>query len=259
MLPFRIERSAPLIPGTLLHRYKRFLADVRLDDRAGTIVTAHCVNTGAMEGLTRPGTRVWLSRADAPARKLKYTWETAEIDGRMVGVNTSLPNRLVGLLLREQGLPWLAAWDGIAAERRYGQHSRVDFHLTRRRGSREHFLEVKNCHLVYPDRRAYFPDCVSDRAAMHLRELAEVVRQGCSAEVLFVVQVPCTVAVRPSDVHDPVFAATAREVCAAGVRFSALRVAQTPDAIMVEKRIPVDLRPYPTARIARWRHAARAE
>ncbi|MCX7719172.1 MAG: DNA/RNA nuclease SfsA [Candidatus Sumerlaeaceae bacterium] len=257
MLPFRIERPTPLIPGTLLRRYKRFLADVRLEPD-GVTVTAHCVNTGAMEGLTRPGTRVWLSHADSPHRHLKFTWETAEIQGQMVGVNTSLPNRVVGLLLREHALPWLAVWDAVAAERRLGRHSRVDFHLTSRRG-RQHFLEVKNCHLVYPDGRAYFPDCVSERAAQHLRELAEVVRGGCSAEVLFVVQVPETRAVRPSDVHDPVFAATAREARAAGVRFSAVVLSQTPDAIIVERRIPVELRPYATGRVIKWRNASREE
>jgi sugar fermentation stimulation protein A len=254
-LPVHMPRAEPLVPGTLLRRYKRFLADVQLD--SGSKVTAHCVNTGAMEGLTRPGTRIWLSRADNPKRRLKFTWETAEIAGRMVGVNTSLPNRVVGLLLRQRALPWLARWEIVTAERHYGQRSRVDFHLSG--GGREHYLEVKNCHLVYPDGRAYFPDCVSGRAAEHLRELAQVVGHGCSAEVLFVVQVPGARAVRPSDVHDPVFAASARMAHAAGVQFSAIVLSQTPDAITVEKRIPVDLRPYGTARVARWREAARAE
>jgi sugar fermentation stimulation protein A len=255
MPPARITRTQHLVEGVLLRRHKRFLADVEL--ASGGTVTAHCVNTGAMEGLTLPGTRVWLSRADNPARKLAFTWELAEIEGHLVGVNTALPNRLVGLLLAERRVPWLADWREMRAEKPYGERSRVDFWLRRPRG--EHYLEVKNCHLVYPDRRAYFPDCVSARAAGHLRELAGVMRRGAAAEVMFVVQIPGVRAVRPSDVHDPAFAAAAREARRAGVRFSAIAVRHTPVEIVIDGRIPVELAPYPTARIECWRSAWRSE
>lgn len=252
-----IPRTEPLLPGTLIRRYKRFLADVALDGPGGT-VTAHCVNTGAMEGLIRPGTRVWLSRAHNPARKLAFTWELAEVRGRLHGVNTALPNRVVGHLLRDGLLPWhRRPWDDVRAEVPYGERSRVDFRLTR--DAAHHYVEVKNCHLVYPDMRAYFPDSVSERAASHLRELAAVLATGATAEVLFFVQVADARAVRPSDVHDPAFAAAAREAHAAGVAFSAVTVAQSPDSITVLRRIPVDLKPYATPRIARWREQTRAE
>lgn len=251
-----IPRTEPLLPGILVRRHKRFLADVVLD-AAGDAVTAHCVNTGAMEGLTRPGTRAWLSRAHNPARKLAFTWELAEVRGCLYGVNTALPNRVVGHLLRNGLLPWhRRPWDDVRAEVRYGERSRVDFRMTR--GTAHHYLEVKNCHLVYPDMRAYFPDSVSERAASHLRELAAVLATGATAEVLFFVQVPDAKAVRPSDVHDPAFATAARHAHAAGVAFSAVTVAQTPEAITVLRRIPVDLKPYATPRIARWREQTRA-
>ncbi|MBX7246764.1 MAG: DNA/RNA nuclease SfsA [Candidatus Sumerlaeaceae bacterium] len=249
MLPFEIPRPAPLIRGTLIQRYKRFMADVKLD--TGETVTAHCVNTGAMEGLTRPGTRVWLSRADNPARKLQFTWELAEVWGGILGVNTSLPNRVVGELLKERALSGLTRWQELRPEKVYGERSRVDFWM--RIAGREHYLEVKNCHLVYPDARAYFPDCVSERAAGHLRELAAVLSKGASAEVLFFVQIPGVKAVRPSDVHDPAFAAAAREAATAGVKFTALEVRHTPDRIVVERKLPVDLKPYSTEPVAGWR------
>ncbi|MCC5877518.1 MAG: DNA/RNA nuclease SfsA, partial [Candidatus Sumerlaeia bacterium] len=97
---YRFPYPTPLIQGVLLGRYKRFSADVRLGD--GTVVTAHCVNTGRMEGLTLPGRTVYISPADNPKRKLRYTWEIVEVDGVLVGANTSIPNTLVGALLRDR-------------------------------------------------------------------------------------------------------------------------------------------------------------
>ncbi len=254
MKPIHLPRPAPLIEGTLLQRYKRFLADVRLE--TGETVVAHCVNTGAMEGLTRPGTRVWLSRSNNPARKLAFTWELAEIRGEVIGVNTSLPNRVVGDLLREGHLPWLGKWDEIRPEKPYGAKSRVDFWM--RRGFREHYLEVKNCHLSYPDGRAYFPDTVSERASAHLRELAAVIGPSVTTGVLFFVQVPAVKSLRPSDLHDPAFAAAARGAKRAGVRFSAITVEHEPDAIVITGRVPVDLAEYSTERIAAWRDQNRS-
>jgi sugar fermentation stimulation protein A len=253
LLPVTITRPAPLLEGRLLRRRQRFLADVELP--RGDVVVAHCVNTGAMEGLTRPGTRVWLSRATNPDRKLKFTWELAEVDGAVIGVDTSAPNRLVKELLARRALPWLGAFDEALPEQRYGERSRVDFIL--RKGTRRVFLEVKNCHLVYPDGRAYFPDSVSERAAGHLEELAKVVDARTRAHVLFFCQLPAVKAVRPSDVHDPVFAETARRVARAGVKFSAICMRQDEHSITIERRVPVDLKPYRTERMAAWKAANR--
>ncbi len=253
MLPICWPREERLIEGVLLRRYKRFLADIELP--GGETVIAHCVNTGAMEGLTQPGSRVWISEANNPKRKLKFTWELAELDGQIYGANTAVPNRLVKRLLQEKCLPWLAAYEDVVAEKPYGESSRVDFWLRGRPG--ELYLEVKNCHLLYPDRRAYFPDSVSERASGHLRELAAVLGPGVRSEVLFVCQMPGVKEIRPSDVHDPTFAATAREVRRLGVRFSAIEVIHTPEEVRVQRRIPVSLRPYGTERIAAWRRENR--
>jgi len=251
MQPITIAREEPLVEGVLVRRYKRFLADVEIPGKG--IVTAHCVNTGAMEGLTIPGTRVWLSRASNPKRALKWTWEMAMIDGQIVGTNTSLPNRVVKHLLAGRALPWLAKWKTMKPEQRFGEKSRVDF-LMEMPGYTL-YLEVKNNHLVYEDNRAYFPDSVSERGTHHLRELAAVMGPTTRAEVLFFCQLPGVRAVRPSDVHDPEFARAAREVAAQGVRFSAISLRQDPEQIIVEGRVPVDLKPYGLERIRRWKEA----
>lgn len=260
--PVRFARDRELLEGRLVRRYKRFLAEVEL--ASGETVTAHCANTGAMEGLTRPGSRVWVGRAANPKRKLPWDLELVqppaeageEMAARLFGAHTAVPNRLVRRLLDAGHLDWLGPFDELAPERRYGERSRIDFWL-RSEGAGEIFVEVKNCHLVYPDRRAYFPDAVSDRAAKHLEELAAVVEEGHRAEVLFVCQTGPVDAVRPSDVHDPRFAATARRVAEAGVGFSAIAVTNTPEEVVVEGRVPVDLDPYPVREIEMFRDRLR--
>lgn len=269
--PVRFPRERKLLEGRLVRRYKRFLADVELVGRGGTgqdgsgvaaeVVTAHCANTGAMEGLILPGSRVWVARAENPDRKLAWDWELAEghplCGGRVFGAHTGVPNRLVRRLLEGGHLPWLGPVEELAPERRYGERSRIDFWL--RGAGRETYLEVKNCHLVYPDGHAYFPDAVSERAAKHLEELAAVVERGDRAEVLFVCQTGPVEAIRPSDVHDPRFAETARRVADVGVGFSAIVVTNRVDEVVVEGRVPVDLEPYPTAEIEAWKRVLRGE
>lgn len=249
-----IPHGRRLLPGTLVRRWNRFLADIELE--GGEKVVAHCVNTGRMECLTQRGLRVWVSKKDEPAGKLAYTWEITEVDGTMVGTNTSLPNRIVRSLLEARLLHGLSDWDEMKGERKYGENSRVDFWL--RKGSQEHYVEVKNCHLVYPDRHGYFPDSVSERATKHLDELMEVVRQGHRATVIFTVQRGDAVAMRPSDVHDPAFAAAARRAKACGVNFKALRIRPTPEAMIIEDTIPVDLKEYETSRMQQWMTENRA-
>jgi sugar fermentation stimulation protein A len=248
-----VPHAAPYLPGTLIGRYQRFLAAVRLD--CGERVVAHCVNTGRMEGLTTPGLRVWLSHDPSPTRKLAYTWQLTELDGLYVGTNTAIPNGLVGQLLRRSLLRGLAS-DDVRAEQRYGHNSRIDFLL--RKGKRETYVEVKNCHLAYPDRRGYFPDSESERATKHLHELEEVVRAGHRAVVIFVAQREDIRTMRPSDLHDPAFASAARRARATGVRFLAVSVRPTPESYTVQGTIPVDLRPYDLTRPTEWMKANQA-
>ncbi len=244
-----IPHLQPLKECRLVARYDRFIADVEFDD--GTVVKSHCVNPGRMEGLVRPGARAWVSPSpEGSKRKLRWTLELLELDGRYVGANTQVPNRIAETLVRERLVPGLKRWRSVEREVRYGENSRIDLLL---RGKTDHLVEVKNCHLVYPDRRAYFPDSVSARATKHLHELAQETARGKRAAVLFVLQRPDGKALRPSRVHDPAFADAARDAAEAGVRFRAVRVDPTPEGYVFDGTLPVDLADYDLARPTAYR------
>lgn len=175
----------PLERGQLVQRYKRFFADVVLDD--GRELTAHCPNPGAMLGLNTPGLPVWVSRSDAPHRKLAHTLELVEADGGLVGVNTMHPNRLASEALAEDLIPELSGYAEVRREVRYGANSRVDFLLSSP-GRPPCWLEVKNVHFSRGDGLAEFPDCVAARSLKHLGELAREAQAGARAVMLFAVQ-----------------------------------------------------------------------
>jgi sugar fermentation stimulation protein A len=211
-----------------------------------------------MEGLVRPGARAWVSPApEGSQRKLRWTLEIIELEeAGYVGANTVVPNRIAEALVLERLVPGLKRWRSLEREVRYGENSRIDLLLRgARRRTADHLVEVKNCHLVYPDRRAYFPDSVSARAAKHLRELTEEVRRGRRATVLFVLQRTDARSLRPSRLHDPAFAEAAEEARRAGVQFRAARIDPTPQGYRFEKMIPVDLKPYDPATVADFRDA----
>ena len=176
----------PLIPARLEARYKRFLADVTLDE-TGEPLTIHCPNPGSMMGLKAPGSRVWLSRSDNPNRKLTHTLELVEADGTLVGINTNLPNKLVEEGLTLGLIPELATFETLKREVRYGEGSRVDLLLIDP-GGRKVFVEVKNCHLRRADGLAEFPDSVTSRGAKHLQDLRREVAAGHRGVMLFIVQ-----------------------------------------------------------------------
>ena len=181
----------PLTRASLLRRYKRFFADVLLED--GTEITAHCPNPGAMLGLNAEGLTCWISRSDDPKRKLAHTLEMVEADGEaLTVVNTLLPNRLVAEALAADAVPELSGYATHRREVRYGAASRVDFLLEDPRDDcprpERVWLEVKGVTLSREKGLAEWPDCVSARGARHVRELAEKVSEGDRAVVLFVVQ-----------------------------------------------------------------------
>jgi sugar fermentation stimulation protein A len=177
--------DTPLIPATLIRRYKRFLADVTLAD--GREVTAHVANPGSMLGMRDAGLQVWLETNDNPKRKLKYSWKLAELgDGTLIGVDTSLPNKIVDEALRGGAIPELN-YANIQPEVKYGESSRVDFLLTHE-GRRDCYLEIKSVTLSRTKGRAEFPDSVTKRGARHMEELANMAQIGHRAVLLFLVQ-----------------------------------------------------------------------
>ena len=174
-----------LIPATLVRRYKRFLADVTLTD--GREVTAHVANPGSMLGMNTAGLRIWLERNNDPKRKLKYSWKLAEKnDGTLIGVDTSLPNKIVAEALQKNVIPELQ-YANIKPEVKYGESSRVDFLLTQK-GTRDCYLEVKSVTLSRQNALAEFPDSVTKRGAKHMAELACMAKQGRRAVLMYLVQ-----------------------------------------------------------------------
>ena len=235
--PMRFAR--PLIEGRLQRRYKRFLADVRLE--SGDEVTAHCANPGAMLGLLAPDARVLLSESDNPARKLRYSWEMVEADfgcgPELVGVSTALPNPLVESALRSGFFHEFEGWPNVRREVKYGAASRVDF-LVEGEGRPPVYVEVKNVHLMRTPGLAEFPDCATARGAKHMRELAEMVRQGARACVVFVIQMNADRFTLARDL-DPAYARAFDEARLAGVEAIALCCAVTREGIEIARRVPI--------------------
>lgn len=176
---------APLVRGTLVQRYKRFMADVVLD--TGETITAHCANSGAMAGLKAPGSTVWLSPAANPDRKLKYSWELIEADGHLVGINTMHPNHIVAEAIGGGAIAPLTGYASLRQEVKYGRNSRIDI-LLEDPARPPCYVEVKNVHLRRDGALAEFPDAVTERGAKHLVELGDMVEAGHRAVMLYLVQ-----------------------------------------------------------------------
>lgn len=234
-----MQFTEPLIAATLLRRYKRFLADVKLE--TGEIITVHTANTGSMLGCAEPGSRVWLSRSAGTTRKYPYSWEITETAaGVLVGINTALPNTLVGDAIRDGVMEELQGYAVLRTEVPYGvERSRVDI-LLEREGAPACYVEVKNVTAAV-EGVAIFPDAVSTRGAKHLRELAVMVGQGQRAVLCFCVQRNDVSAVRPADEIDPVYGSTLREAAGRGVELIAYQADVTPCAIALRRALPVML------------------
>lgn len=221
--------STPLIPAVLIRRYKRFLADCRLE--SGQEITAHCANPGSMLGMADPGTRVWLEPNDDPKKKLNYGWRLIErADGHFVGVDTSVPNKAVKAAFAAQEIAEFANYPTVRHEVRYGDKSRIDFLLTGP-GLPDTYVEVKSVTLSRQPGLAEFPDSVTARGTKHLAELTEMVRQGHRAVMFYLIQrTDCTTFALARDI-DPTYAGAFDAALAAGVEVVCYDTKLTPDGV----------------------------
>jgi len=232
----KMEFGQTLQPGRLVLRYKRFLADVAMDD--GRLLTVHCPNSGSMAGCKEPGSPVLVSLADNPKRKYAHTLEMVRVGATWVGINTARTNGLVAEAISAGVVTELTGIETIRPEIKVSDKSRLDFLLTC--GEEKIYLEVKNCSLAL-DRVAMFPDAVTVRGAKHLAELLILHRTGCRAVVFFCVQREDVDYFSPADHIDPGYAQALREVAALGVEVLAYGAALSAETIAIVRPLPVRL------------------
>jgi sugar fermentation stimulation protein A len=234
----------PLLCGKLIKRYKRFLTDVELD--TGELVTATCPNTGSMMGLLDPGNPVWLSVSDNPARKYAHTWEMVEAVNAAgqpvrVGLNTGLPNKLVEEAIVTGKVPLLSGYDTLKREQKYGKNSRIDILLSDGADGRLTYVEVKNVTLSREGGIAEFPDAVTERGAKHLMELADMVREGHRAVMVYLAQRSDAARFRLAHDIDPAYMDAWRAARDAGVESIALACQMGDNEIVADRLIDLDV------------------
>jgi sugar fermentation stimulation protein A len=232
-LTFEMKYSHHLIPGRLIRRYMRFLADVRLE--SGEVVTAHCTNSGSMKSCLEEGAEVYLSPVTDPKRKTRFTWEMIKINGNWVGINTSVPNRLAYEFMKNNIIPGLEGYTEIRREVKYND-SRLDIMATR--PGEICFLEVKNVTMKEGD-LALFPDAITTRGQKHLQTLMDLKKKGMRAVMLYVVQRMDVKAFAPAEEIDPKYAQLLRQAHSQGVEIIPIQVKVSPEEIVYEKVMEV--------------------
>jgi sugar fermentation stimulation protein A len=231
-----MQFSSPLIQGTLVKRYKRFLADVQLED--GSIVIAHCPNTGAMTGCAEPGWKVWLSPSNNPKRKLLYTWEVVLTDQHhWIGINTHKANALVKEAIQQNKIAELIGYETLQAEVKFGEeNSRIDF-LLRDHGKQDCYVEVKSATLL-ENKMGYFPDAKTLRGQKHLRELSLIASQGKRAVLLFCVQHSGIQSVQVAKHIDPDYANELKRAMLNGVQILCYGCKISSEKIYINQSLP---------------------
>jgi sugar fermentation stimulation protein A len=231
-----MKYAQPLIPATLLRRYKRFLADMRMED--GSHITVHCANPGSMLSLAVAGRRCWLSHHAGSARKLEYSWELEEAPTGCIGINTARANTVVGEALAGGAIPELAGWPVVRREVVDGADSRLDFHLSGSAGP-ACWLEVKSVTMSREAGLAEWPDAKSSRGARHLEALARLANAGAKATLLFLAQRPDCTAFRIAGDIDPTYAAAVAAVDRTKVQILAYDCTVSPTGIELRKPLTI--------------------
>lgn len=224
-----------LIHGTLIKRYKRFLADIELD--TGEVVVAHCTNSGSMKSCLENGAEVYLTPVDDPKRKTKFTWEMIKINGDWVGINTGNPNKLAFEAISAGQIPGLEEYTTVRREVKFGD-SRFDVFAENKQ--EKCFVEVKNVSMKQND-YALFPDAITTRGQKHLKTLIEVKKQGMRAVMLYIIQRSDVEIFAPAKEIDPEYAVLLKEAFAAGVEIFPMQAKVTPHKITLVKKLPFEL------------------
>jgi len=229
-------KNPPLVKGTLVKRYQRFLANVRLQN--GKTITASVPNTGRMTTCGDTGSTIYMSVNNNPNRKHHYTWELTQAEKTLIGINTQIPNKVVYRALKKGHIPELAGYDKILKEIKYGENSRIDILLLK--GKEQCYVEVKNVTLV-EDGIARFPDAVTTRGLKHLNELTAMVAEGHRAVMFYFVQRQDAALFKPADDVDPDYGRTLREAYAKGVEILVYDAKVSLEEINLGKPLPFEL------------------
>lgn len=230
-----MQFETKLVHGTLIRRYKRFLADIKLDD--GTEVIAHCTNSGSMKSCLEDGAEVYLTPVNDPKRKTKFTWEMIKLNGDWVGINTALPNKLAFESISAGLIPELQGYSFVKREVKFGD-SRFDVYAENEQ--EKCFVEVKNVSMK-EGRYALFPDAVTTRGQKHLKTLMEVKAQGIRAVMLYIIQRGDVDIFAPAKEIDPDYAIALKKALAAGVEVIPMQVKVTPQSVVLFRKLPFEI------------------
>tara|TARA_B100002052_G_scaffold284397_1_gene296227 strand:- start:205 stop:891 length:687 start_codon:yes stop_codon:yes gene_type:complete len=222
--------TSSLIKGKLIKRYKRFFADIEVNNK---IVTAHCPNTGSMMGLLDENNEVWITHQNDPKRKLKYTLEMIKVNKKLVGVNTHRANRIVEHALENKLINEFKKINSIRAEFKYSEDTRFDFLCDNK------ILEVKNVTLLRKKNIAEFPDAVTSRGSKHLKKLINSIKKGYKPYVLFLTQIQDIDNFKIAEDIDAKYFEDYLEAKRAGVNFLAYRCMLNSKEIKIEKKIKI--------------------
>jgi sugar fermentation stimulation protein A len=223
-----------LVHGIFIRRYKRFLADIRLAD--GQVVTAHCTSSGSMKSCLAEGAEVYLSPVSDPLRKTRFTWEMIKINGNWVGINTSVPNRLVPEFMKLNLIPGLEGYNEIKTEVMYNG-SRLDVFAVRPPGA-ACFIEIKNV-TMKEGSSALFPDSVTHRGQKHLKVLMELKQKGFRAVMVYIIQRVDVDSFAPAAEIDNNYAKLFTEAHKRGVEMIPAQVEVSPEGIQFKRILPI--------------------